>query len=108
MLNRTQKIIISLGILLLTFSGLFVPFESEIQKEGDNPKIYMGYYFLFTPPTELEVLEYYAGRDIESNLSPRKSGIYNTYILTSRVWIKLVVIIFATTGLTVLFSGTEK
>lgn len=104
MLNRPQQIIISFGIVLLLCSGLFVPFEGEIQREGDNPKIYMGYYFLFTPPSELQVLEDWVQRDLGSKLSPRERGLYSSYVIISRVWIKIVLVVFTTIGLTILFS----
>jgi len=64
----------------------------------------MGYYFLFTPPSELQVIEDLVQRDIESELSPNERGSYSSYIITSRVWIKIVIVVFTTIGLTILFS----
>lgn len=109
MLNKVQRIILSVGILLAVTSGLFLPYEGEISSEGDNPKIYMGHYFLFTPPTKTEVFEAYLGRKLESTpSSPHSMRAYSSHIITSLVWIKISIIVITTVGFVILFAENKK
>jgi hypothetical protein len=48
-MNKKQRIILSVGILLVIFNGLFPPYEGELRQKGDNLKNYMGYLSCLLP-----------------------------------------------------------
>lgn len=109
MLNKVQRIILSVGILLVVTSGLFLPYEGEISRGGDNPEIYMGHYFLFTPPTKTAVFEAYLGRKLESTpSSPQDLRQFSSHIIAPLVWIKISVIVLTTVGFVILFAEKKK
>ncbi|MDZ7694308.1 MAG: hypothetical protein U5K69_24835 [Balneolaceae bacterium] len=108
MLNKLQKAVISIGILLIVCSGIFVPYEGEVLEEGDNPKLFMGYYFLFNPPTKGQVFKDMYGGELKQNAYPGSYENFNTHIVTSAVWIELAVIILVTIGLVILFQQNKQ
>lgn len=108
MLNKVQRIILSVGILLVVTSGLFLPYEGEVSREGDNPKIYMGHYFLFTPPAKPQVFEAYTGKKLDSPFSPQGLRQFSSHIIAPLVWIKISVIVLTTGGFVILFAEKKN
>ena len=98
-MNKRQQIILLMGILLVIVSGLFPPYKVEIRSEGDNYKIYIGHYFLFVPPTLIDIF----GNTVK--LDPVEAYFS---IIASRVWIQDVTIIVTTLGLFFLFAGKQE
>ena len=109
-MNKKQRIILSIGVLAVIVSGLFPPYEGEIRLEGDNRKIYMGYHFLFAPPTGQDVLGVWSGAQIRTVIPRDKLNRFNlnSYIITSRVCIQVVTIVIATLGLLFLVTGKDN
>ncbi len=108
MLNRTQKIILSVGILLLICSGLFLPYKSEYLTEGDNPSEFLGYFFITDKPTTKDSFESIFGITGHStDLLPNKSK-FRTHIDTSLVKVQIMVISLITIGLIFLFSEQRQ
>src|SRR3989338_6937350 len=107
-MNKKQRIILSIGILVVILSGLFPPYEGEFRKEGDNRKIYMGYHFLFASPTERDVLEAFRGAPKSTAVSQDILSRFNSYIITSRVLVQVVTIVIATLVLLFLVAGKDN
>ena len=58
-MNRNQKIALGIGLLLITLNGLFPPFEAEekgIEKDWPTRMTYLGYHFIFSPPSHADVV----------------------------------------------------
>jgi len=85
-------------------SGLFPAYEGEFRREGDNLKKYMGYHFLFLPPSERAVFEAVIGKSPSNTMSQQALSSFSSHIITSRVWVQIVTIVVATMGLLVLFA----
>jgi len=102
-MNQRQRLIVSGAILLVILSGLFPPFEAEFLQTGDNMKKYMGYHFLFMPPTDNDVFEAFSAKGV-STQSRDTLGKRSSHIITSRLWIQGVTVIVSALGLLVLFS----
>ena len=107
-MNKTQRIIISIGIFLVILSGLFPPYEGELRREGDTLKKYMGYHFLFLPPTERAVYIAVLGRTPKSMSWSGYQSKLNSHIVASRVWVQVVTIVVATIGFLFLFAEKRK
>jgi hypothetical protein len=107
-MNKKQRIILSIGILLVIVNGLFPPYEGELRRQSDNLKNYMGYHFLFTPPTERDVYEAILGRRASNTISHIKLSMFSSHIITSRVWVQVVTVVVATVGLLFLVAGKDN
>jgi hypothetical protein len=103
MMNTMQRIIISIGVLLVVGSGLFPPYEGELSStNGGVVSKYMGYHFLFKPPTESDISIAITGRPSQNSSFLRSC---NFHIIATRIWIQIAVVSIATVGLFFLFSG---
>ena len=103
-MNKKQRIIIGIGIFLVILSWLFPPYEGEFRREGDNLKKYMGYHFLFLPPSERTVYVAVFGRTPNSTTLRSYRSKLSSNIVTSRVWVQVVTIVVSILGLLVLFA----
>ena len=52
---REQKYVLAAGLLALAIVFTYVPFQSNYNERGDNPKAYEGYSFLWDPPQPIAV-----------------------------------------------------
>jgi hypothetical protein len=107
-MNKKQRIIISIGILLVILSGLFPPYEGEFRREGDNLKKYMGHHFLFLPPNERAVYIAVFDRTPKRMSWIGHHGKLNSHIVASRVWVQVVTIVVATIGFLFLFAEKRE
>ena len=107
-MNIKQQIIIIIGVLLVVFCGLFLPYEGEYLREGDNFKRYMGYYLLFSPPSEMEIYQEIFGETLRSLVSERCLRKCGSHIITSQVFIQEITIVLAVFGVFLLFGRRKK
>jgi len=102
-MNRNQKIVVAIGVVLVVLSGLFPPYEGEFAGEGDNPKRHLGRHFLFAPPTPEYVSKAIRGANA-STPTGRKLAYYRASVVLSEVVVQLSVIVLATAGVTLLLA----
>lgn len=106
-MNKKQRMVIAIAVLLVILSGLFPPYEGEYRLEGDNNKKFMGYRFLFDPPSQTEVCQSILGKTFSSS-----SGYYlrkfSSTIITSRVWVQIITVVVASTGIVLLLSDRKQ
>ena len=93
-----------LGILLLTLSGLFLPFKGVYKSGPSNPTLeaYMGYHFAYAPPDVEAVAD--ALKLSPSLLENYARGYFSARIIVDRVLLQTMTIIFITIGFVVIFS----
>ena len=106
-MNRNQKIVVTIGVALVVFSGVFPPFEGELRRQGDNRKTYMGHRLLFVPPSGADVYRGILGRGPLSNAKSYLSW-YSSRIVTSQVWVQVVTVVIATAGLALALGDRNK
>jgi len=102
-MNKKQRIVLLIGIILVLICGLFPPYEGELR---DNVKQEIGYHFLFTSPSSEKIHNEIFSEYPEKSLQYEKSHapIYKVNINTSRYWVQIVTIVFVTTGFVFYFS----
>ncbi len=105
-MNKKQQIVVAMAVACVALSGLFPPYEGEYRREGDNLKRYIGYRFLFAPPSEEDVCRIIHGKE-PSDPSDFYLSKSSSQIITSRVWVQIVTIVIAATGI-VLLLGDKK
>ena len=98
MMNRRQKVVVVIGVFLVIASGLFPPYEGEVRRSGDNLKGFVGYGFLFSPPSQQDVSKALGGPEF----------LCSSQIETQRVWLQLATVIVATLGLVVLLADRPR
>ncbi len=103
-MNKRQRIVITIGIFLVILSGLFPSYDGEYLGKDINMKKYMGYYFLFLPPTEKDVYEAFIREPLPGAVNYMTQSAFSSYIITSRFWVQVVTVVIATLGLFVLFG----
>lgn len=82
-MNKKQRIVIWVGLVLILLTGLFPAYEIAL---GNNLKAYHGYCFIFSTP----------------------STQYFSNIIISRYLIQIVTILLLTIGLVFLFADPKK
>ncbi|OGV71213.1 MAG: hypothetical protein A3K19_11775 [Lentisphaerae bacterium RIFOXYB12_FULL_65_16] len=105
MINHRQRIAIGVGTLLVVLSGLFPPFEGEYRPGSRQYANYMGYHFLFAPPTKKEVYRVVMEEQPSGDLTLRTAS---SHIITSRVWVQIVTVVVATVGLCFMLGGKHR
>ena len=121
-MNRKQKIVILVGTLLILLSGLFPPYVGVYAKEGDNWEKFLGYHFLFSPPSQeyicgviLQSVNRYSEeptdrlgerlREFQSRRDARLAAPNcSASIEFSRFGVQIIVVLLASVGGIVLFS----
>ena len=116
-MNKPQKTVLLIGMLLALTAGVFVPYDAEIRGKGDNLKKYIGYHLLFSPPDRLKVMR---GFDVVSLKKARAYEYAQNYedrfrkdaltfhVLHEIVWIELGVITLLTIGAMGLFQAKKE
>ena len=99
-MNRRQKVVVVIGVILVLLCGLFPPFEGECRLRGENLKAFVGYRFLFSPPSQDEVWSVIGGLAAADR--------YSSHIETQRVWLQFATVIIATVGLVVLLGDRPR
>jgi hypothetical protein len=124
-MNKNQRIVLGLGLLLLVLNGLFPPFEAEIRgEEKDWPTTtrHLGYHLLFSPPSHEDVL----GKSVIQNMydlagkMPTSDGVVavvnqvtksldsiRVNIAMSYFIVQIVTIVSLTTGACILFRRSS-
>jgi hypothetical protein len=106
-MNRIQQVIVIIGVVLVILSGLFPPYEGEFHPEGLNYKQYMGYHFLFVPPSGAEVFRAIFDREWDVGGQQYHSR-YSSHIILSQVSVQVVTVVIATVGLFLVFGVKRK
>lgn len=117
-MNKKQRIVIIIGIILVLICGLFPPYKGkkdgtiQIRKEGA-----IGYYFLFSPPSAKDISEKLSKQVIsekafipvvDEHLSKEYEQLFVASIMMSKYLIQIITIILVTTGLVLYFTESEK
>lgn len=120
-MNKKQRIVIIIGIILVLICGLFPPYEGKkdgtiranlIRKEGA-----IGYYFLFSPPSAKDISEKLSKQVIsekafipvvDEHLSKEYEQLFVASIMMSKYLIQIITIVLVTTGLVLYFTESEK
>jgi len=103
-MNKKQKMAVAIAVALVVLNGVYPPYEGEWVCSGDNLKKYLGYHSLFAPPSETDA----AYRALK-NMSPQfKYSFFSARIVTSRVWVQIVTIVIATTGIVLILSDRKQ
>jgi hypothetical protein len=110
-MNSTQRIILAIGVVALLANGLFPPFQGEMAVPSTDfrkMEMFLGYGFLFNPPTRDEIYKSFEGR-LEHIETPSPEGIsVNAHVANSKVWLQFATIISSTVGLLILTAGRSK
>lgn len=111
-MNKKQRNIILIGIILVLICGLFPPYEGELR---DNVKQEIGYHFLFTSPSSEKVYDEIFSDFPENSDYPEKpqyekseAHMYQAHINTSKYYIQIVTIILVIVGLFFLFKTSKQ
>jgi hypothetical protein len=106
-MNKAQRVIIVIGLILVILAALFPPYEGEWRPEGTIFKAYMGYRFFFAPPSQRDVYEAIMGK---SGVTVDQStlSMYNANIVISRLCVQDLTIVIATLGLLLLLGAKRK
>ena len=97
-MNRKQKIVVGLAVVLVMISGLFPAYEGEMTTNGDNLKCRLGHHFIFTPPSSYEVSCEMGSLGVDMSFL----ALFRSRILLSELRVQLVVIVLASVGATLL------
>ena len=107
-MNNLQRAAIMVGIVLLTLSGLFLPFKGVYRSAPSNTTLeaYMGYHFAYAPPNVEAVAD-------ALQLSPEllegyTRGYFSARISVDRVLLQTMTIILITIGFIVFFSKKHQ
>jgi len=105
-MNRKQKCVIAVGVVLILAAGLFPPYDGEkIVTASLKVTTRLGYYFLFLPPSRELV-----ARSLEGEISKKSQWEMSTYrsrIVFSEVFLEMFVIVISTFG-SILFLGKRS
>lgn len=98
-MNKKQRIVLKIGLLLVILNGLFPPFEGKFSGSDSSAKN-LGYHFIFNPPTK----EWgYSGFEVVQRQLP-----INSHVISSIFFIQFVTIIGATIGALFLFRKEKS
>ena len=108
-MNKKQRIVIIIGIILVLICGLFPPYEGK--KSGELPlpekEEAIGYYFLFSHPSSeeisKEIYENYKFLNNDEMGTGEKLG-FSASIMMSKYLIQIITIVLITTGLIFYFA----
>jgi len=114
-MNKKQRNIILIGIILVLICGLFPPYEGERIIDGNILKEEIGYNFLFTSPSSEKVYDEIFSDFPENSDYPEKpqyekseAHMYQAHINTSKYYIQIVTIILVIVGLFFLFKTSKQ
>jgi hypothetical protein len=104
-MNKKQRIVVIVALVLVAVCGLFPPYEGEYPMKGDNLRAYIGYRFLFAPPSREQMMrEIWQDRFVDMK---RHTYRCRASIIVSRIYVQIVVIVTLTAGLLLLFRNAE-
>lgn len=111
-MNKPQKTVLVIGMMLVLTAGMFVPYEAEIRGKRDNLKKYIGYHSLFSPPDRFKVLDGFEERSLRlarvyDDRRFRKDAL-TCHVLHEIVWIELSVITLLTIGAVFLYQTKKE
>ena len=104
-MNKHQRIVIVITILLVTLSGLFPPFQGEYRYKDIYRSKYMGYHSIFIPPSSRDVCEAITG---DYEYDDYYLSMFNSHIILSRILVQNTTVISICGGLLLLFSGKSS
>jgi len=107
-MNKKQKMAVAIAVALVVLNGVYPPYVGEYIRGGDNPKKYLGYHSLFAPPSEADVFRAIRGGKPSENTDQYTLSRYSARIVTSRVWVQIVTIVIATTGIVLILSDRKQ
>ncbi|MDX9782913.1 MAG: hypothetical protein RBT35_08055 [Bacteroidales bacterium] len=104
-MNRTQKAVIILGILIIILSWLLPAYEGEYNNKGITLKAYMGHHFIFNPPSlgDVENKVWRSNSDNEEDCLFCHLRIVYTLLIA-----QLLSVFIISIGLFFLFSSSSK
>lgn len=107
-MNTAQKISLTLGIVAILANGLYPPFQGEIDfgQEIGKKEAFIGYRYLFAPPSHNEIYSVVVGKPMPDNYSILIC--LNAHVVNERVWLQFATITAATLGLLALFASRSK
>ncbi|MGM0505260.1 MAG: hypothetical protein ACQESQ_11605 [Bacteroidota bacterium] len=110
-MNKKQRIVIIIGILLVLISGLFPSYEGVDLTEKERYTIDIGYHFLFSPHLHARVAaEANPDMDFETARGAHtlNEAYHNVHIKTSKLMVQMSTIVLVTVGLVFFFSPKKQ
>ncbi len=106
-MNDRQRIVVAIGAALVLLFGLFLPYEGLATSKGQElGSRYLGYHFLFSPPTPQYVYRAITGHEW-SRGNDASLAAFHARIVVSQVLISVAVLMIATFG-TVMVLGNKR
>jgi threonine/homoserine efflux transporter RhtA len=107
-MNKRQKTSVLFGVALVLLCGLYPPYEGVWTREGDDLTKYMGYSFLFAPPSQKQVYRAITGMPLSTSIPQSQLSHFSSNIVTSRVWLQVVTVVIAAAGLVFVLGGKHR
>lgn len=107
-MNDRQRIVVSIGAALVLLSGLLLPYEGLATSKGqDLGSRYLGYHFLFSPPTPQYVYRTITGHEW-SRGNDASLAAFHARIVVSQVLISVAALMIATLGAVMVLGGKRR
>lgn len=106
--NFRQSVVLFIAILLIVKTGLFPPYVGEYRFDGNVSRAFLGYHYLFSPPTREDVFsEIFGGREPWGVSRRTGAERCSADIAVTRLDVQVGIILIASTGL-VFIMRTRK
>ena len=107
-MNNKQQTAMWIGAAFVICAALYVPFEGMYVRDGDNFRTYMGYRFIFDPPSKTNVYLAIWNR-AETTSTPGINPLTrcNSQIVTEWIWVEMTAIGLVTLAVAASF-GSKK
>ena len=117
-MNKKQRIVIIIGIILVLICGLFPPYEGEckfynrVNKFYEHSKVDLGYQFIFSPSLKLKTfnkihsstLDGLDEEDKPDKIPSAEASKISVNIKTTKLMVQMGVILLVTVGFVFVFS----
>lgn len=107
-MNKYQKIVIVVAVVLAALNGLYPPYEAEYLHGGEHQlfRKYMGYHSIFEPPSSTEISDVFEFNQSDVSKLWVRRGIC-ARIIATQVWLQLTTLVISTFGIVALLGYSK-